>query len=223
MRNPSGGYHTMFRLRLDGNYGAFDALYGYYFIDHDSPDARILDWSEVGGDSNLYQNQGFENRCRPFFELLDYKASAKRYEAVYWDKETDWVVAGSLKNQVFASPMHQIGTRYHDMNWRMPRGTTITRYWRSKKGKWYIPQNRYSDFLPSGRFYHLSDISFVGSWVKDDPNFKRAEPYITTVLADENYTDWISGGKTIGQAWGRFSFRPELADKSCLDAVVSAS
>ena len=68
-QHEDGGYHTMFRLRLDGHYGAFDARYGYYLIDRDAPDARVLDWAEVGVDENILRNKTFRNRCRPFFEI----------------------------------------------------------------------------------------------------------------------------------------------------------
>ncbi|HUU26936.1 MAG TPA: hypothetical protein VM123_03920 [archaeon] len=224
VRNPSGGYHTMFRLSLNGSYGAFDALYGYYLIDRDSPEARVLDWAEVGVDSNLTRNETFENRCQPFFEMPDwYKPMVLGYEPVYWDDESDWVAAGSPINQVFASPKHRLGTRYHDMSWRLPRGTTVRRYWKSDGRTWYIPLSRQGDFLPSGRFYRLADISLDGYWAKNDPNFKRAEPYLEVVPADEGYPDWMQGGRSIGQAWGSFIYEPDLAGESYLDALVSSA
>jgi hypothetical protein len=48
VQHDNGDYHTMYRQRLDGRYAAFDARYGYYLIDHDTPSARILDWTETG-------------------------------------------------------------------------------------------------------------------------------------------------------------------------------
>jgi hypothetical protein len=47
LQHEDGGYHTLYRLRLDGHYGAFDPRYGYYLIESDAPDARILDWAEI--------------------------------------------------------------------------------------------------------------------------------------------------------------------------------
>jgi len=224
VRNPSGGYHTMFRLRLDGNYGAFDARFGYYLIDRDSPDARVLDWDEVGVDSNFIRNESFENRCKPFFEFPTWeKASALRLEPVYWERESDWVVAGRPINQVFASPKHKIGTKYHDMNWCMPRGTTIKRYWNNSGRKWYIPLNRKSDFLPSGRFYRVTEGLFEGNWPRYDPNYQRAKPYLDTVPRDEGYPDWMAGDRTIGQAWGKITYEAELARPGLLDALVEGS
>jgi hypothetical protein len=43
VQHADGGYHTMYRLRLDGRFAAFDARYGYYLIDRDTDDARVLD------------------------------------------------------------------------------------------------------------------------------------------------------------------------------------
>ena len=40
VQNEGGGYHTKYRLRLDGNYGAFDPRYGYYLIDRDDGTSR---------------------------------------------------------------------------------------------------------------------------------------------------------------------------------------
>ena len=44
-QHDDGGYHTMYRLRMDGRYGAFDPRYGYYLVERDAPDARVLDWA----------------------------------------------------------------------------------------------------------------------------------------------------------------------------------
>ena len=67
--HEDGGYHTMQRLRMDGYFGAFDARYGYYLLEEDTPDARILDWDGVGDDDNIYANLTYKHRCRPFFEF----------------------------------------------------------------------------------------------------------------------------------------------------------
>ena len=40
--HESGGYHTLYTLMIDGKAGAFDARFGYYLIEKDTPDARIL-------------------------------------------------------------------------------------------------------------------------------------------------------------------------------------
>jgi hypothetical protein len=214
----------MYRLLLDGSYGAFDARYGYYLIDRDSPDARVLDWPEVGADSNFTRNENFVNRCRPFFEFPTWeKASALRLEPVYWDRESDWEAAGRPYNEVFASPKYSIGTRYHDMSWHLPRGTTITRCWDNSARKYYIPVARASDFLPSGRYYRVTEDYLDGNWPKYDPNYAHAEPYLDTVPRNEEYPDWMAGGKTIGQAWGRITYEPDLAGEGCLDALAGCS
>ncbi|MEA1997270.1 MAG: hypothetical protein U9N45_06500, partial [Gemmatimonadota bacterium] len=223
--NPGGGYHTMLRLRLDGNYGAFDPLYGYYLIDRDdSVNMRILDWAEVGVDSNVTRNAKFVNRCKPFFEIPSWnKSTVLGYEPVYWEEETDWAAAGSPIKQVFSSPKHETGTVYHDMNWRLPRGTTIRRYWKSSGKKWYVPLKRKSDFLSSGRFYRVTNKSFESNWPRYDPNYKRAKAYLEKVPRGEYYQWWMEGGLTIGQAYGRIDYKPDLAGDSWLDALAGAS
>ena len=55
--HDNGGYHTMFRLRLDGRWGAFDPRYGYYLIDRDASNAPILDWNQVGDDARMLANR----------------------------------------------------------------------------------------------------------------------------------------------------------------------
>ncbi len=50
VQHPEGGFHTMYRLRLDGGHGAFDPRYGYYVVERDAADARVLDWDGVGVD-----------------------------------------------------------------------------------------------------------------------------------------------------------------------------
>jgi len=197
---------------------------GYYLIDQDSPDARVLDWDEVGVDSNFVRNEKFKNRSQPFFEFpTSEKPSALRLEPAYWELESDWETAGKPYNQVFASPQYRVGTEYHDMNWRLPRGTTISRYWDNTARKYYIPVKRESDFLPSGRFYRVTEGYLEGNWPQYDPNYLWAKPYLDTVPVDEGYPDWIAGGRTIGQAWGKITYEPDLAGESCLDALVACS
>jgi hypothetical protein len=41
VQHADGGYHTMYRLKLDGRFGAFDARYGYYLVDQDAADASM--------------------------------------------------------------------------------------------------------------------------------------------------------------------------------------
>ena len=99
-QHHGGGYHTMYRLKLDGHYGAFDARYGYYLIDRDSPDARILDWAEVGVDENILKNKGYKNRSQPFFEYFGKEWDrALAVEPNYFQTEDDWVKAGSPKGK----------------------------------------------------------------------------------------------------------------------------
>jgi hypothetical protein len=215
--HEDGGFHTMYRLRLDGNYGAFDARYGYFLIEHDTPDARILDWPEVGVDKNILDNKDFKNRSRPFFEIFgrEWDRALLVNECWYAD-EPSWNAAGRPVECVFGNGKYQPGTAYHDMNFRLPKGTTIERFWDNSARMFYVPAGAQAHqelpFRPSGRFYRVTDQMFDGNWPKHDPNYKRAEPYLATVPADEGYSQDVAGARSIGQAWGRITYEPGADD-----------
>ncbi|MBN2289409.1 MAG: hypothetical protein JXQ83_08765 [Candidatus Glassbacteria bacterium] len=225
--NERGGYHTMYRVRLDGSYGAFDPRFGFYLLDRDSPDARVLDWAGVGDDRSFERNEKFRNRCRPFFEYaVTEKAGSLALDTVFFESEPEWIAAGKKPWQVFNDPYHLMGTAYHDMNWRLPRGTVIERYWDNSARKFYLPLNRgtYEETpaLASGRFYRVTEKMFVGNWPRFDPNYLRAEPYLAVVPADEGYPEQMAGDRTIGQAWGRLSWEAPLDGEGYLDAVAAS-
>jgi hypothetical protein len=222
VQHEDGGYHTMFRLRLDGRYAAFDARYGYYLIDKDTPDARILAWPEVGDDRRILQNREYRNRSTPFFEYFGREWDrALLLQPVFYETEEDWAKAGQPVECVFGNGQYQMGTRFHDMSFRLPRGTTIERHWDNSARKFYVPAGFESKgeepFRPSGRFYRVTETMFGGNWVKHDPNYKLCAPYVTVVPPDEGYNREVSGGKTIGQAWGRMVYEAPLGDAGFLE------
>jgi len=225
-QHENGGYHTMYSLLLDddsgtGHWGAFDARYGYYLIEKDDPDARILDWDEVGVDANITNNQAYKHRSKPFFEFfgrewdrafLVQPKSYKDYAA--------WQADGAPKECVFGDSQYERGTPFHDMSFRLPRGTTITRYWDNRKNAIYVPVKVVEDkFLPSGRFYRVTDKMFDGNWVHCDPNHEKCAPYLVTVPDDQGYPVEMHGGRTIGQACGEINYAPQWNQ---LDDVESA-
>ena len=218
-------YHTMYRLRLDGNYGAFDARYGYYLIERDTPDARVLDWPEVGVDLNILKNRIYRYRSRPFFEFFGREwERAFAINECYYEDEPSWIAAGRPVECVFGNGMYRMGTPYHDMRFRLPRGVTIERFWDNTARMFYVPAGEHTKkeepFLPSGRFYRVTETMFDGNWPKYDPNYRWAKPYLATVPTDEGYNEQVAGGRTIGQAWGKITYRPELASPDSLDAWV---
>lgn len=224
-QHKEGGFHTMYRLRMDGAYGAFDPRYGYYLIDHDAADARVLDWAEVGDDRNILRNKEYRHRSRPFFEIAGKEwERALEVEPAYFPNQSAWERAGSPHEHVFGDSFYELGTQFHDMNFRLPRGTTITRYWNNKGRVTYRPvserANRELPFLPSGRFYRVTDSSHGGNWPQNDPNYAIAEPYLETVPTDEGYAPELAGGKSIGQAWGEIVYQPDLSDSSIKDALL---
>jgi len=213
-QHHDGGYHTMYRLKVDGHYGAFDARYGYYLIDRDSPDARILDWAEVGVDDNILKNKSYKHRSQPFFEYFGKEWDrALAVEPKYFQTEDDWVKAGSPKECVFGNGQYVMGTPLHDMNFQLPKGTTIERFWKSAPGKFYVPAGFESKgeepFHSSGRFYRVTETMLNGNWVKFDPNYQLAKAYVETVPNDQHYNADVAGGQTIGQAWGRMTYEPD--------------
>ena len=42
-------------------------------------------------------------------------------------------------------------------------------------------------FLPSGRFYRVTETMLNGNWVKFDPNYQLAKAYVETVPSDQHY------------------------------------
>jgi hypothetical protein len=73
-------------------------------------------------------------------------------------------------------------------------------------------------FLPSGRFYRVTENMLDGNWVKYDPNYQKAKPYLATVPRDEGYNPDVSGGRTIGQAWGKITYRPDA--RAAADGMI---
>lgn len=224
-QHDDGGFHTMYRLRLDGSYGAFDPRYGYYLIAEDSPTARILDWPEVGVDENFLRNKTYKNRSTPFFEIgrVEWER-ALLLNPVYFESQDAWQAAGAPKESVFGDPKEPFGAVYHDMQFRLPRGTTITRYWDNSARKFYHPAgakaNKELPFLPEGRFYRVTDKSHEGNWPRYDPNYKWAKPYLATVPKGEGYDAELEGGKTIGQAWGKIEYQPNLSDGDLAEVLA---
>lgn len=228
VQHAEGGYHTMYRLRVDGRWGAFDPRYGYYLIERDAADARVLDWNEVGVDENLYRNKSYRYRSGPFFEYpgLEWER-ALLINPAFFESETEWRKHGAVVECVFADPMYRRGTPFHEMNFRLARGTTIERHWDNTARKFYVPAGRHTrreyPFLSSGRFYRVTETMFDGNWVKNDPNYRWAKPYVTTVPKGEGYPAEMEGGRTLGQAWGRIVYRPDLRGPAAHDALLAGS
>ena len=215
LQHEDGGYHTMYRLKLDGNWGAFDPRYGYYLVDHDAPDARVLDWDEVGKDENILRNKTFKHRSSPFFEFFGREWDrAFLIEPAYFSGEDSWRREGAPIEHVFGNPQYRMDTPFHDMSFHLPKGLTIERFWDNSARKFYVPESkraqREEPFLPSGRFYRVTDTMLDGNWPKYDPNYKKVKPYLTRVPRNEGYNSQVRGGRTIGQAWGRLTYAPDL-------------
>ncbi len=224
VQHDNGGYHTMFRLRLDGRYAAFDPRYAYYLLDRDAPDARILDWAELNG--KFETNKNYRHRARPYFEIggVEWERALLLHPA-YFESESAWRAAGAPKEHVFGNGMYRMGTPFHDMSFSLKRGMTVERYWDNSARKFYVPAGKHTKrewpFLPAGRFYRVTETSHDGNWRLYDPNYQRMQQYLSSVPADEGYPPEVAGGKTIGQAWGVLDYTPQLADPAYLDAVES--
>ncbi len=220
--HDNGGYHTMYRLRLDGRWGAFDPRYGYYLIERDAPDAPVLDWDQVGDDSRILANRGYRHRSTPFFEFfgLEWERALLIHPA-WFNTEEDWVKAGRPPEHVFGNRQYRMGTPFHNMDFQLPPGATIERFWDNSARQFYVPKGtqarREEPFLPSGRFYRVTETMFDGNWPKHDPNYAYAKPYLATVPANEGYNSAVSGGRTIGQSWGRVRIPVTLDSSGTFD------
>jgi len=227
-QHEDGGYHTMFRLRMDGRYGAFDPRYGYYLVERDEPGARILDWAEVGVDENLRRNRDFRHGSHPFFEIAGVEwERALLIQPAYFTSEAAWRAAGGPRENVFGDSAYQLGTRLHSMEFVLLRGMTIERFWDNSARKFYVPAGSHTKrefpFLPTGRFYRLAETSLEGRWPKQDPNYRWAKPYLAAVPGDQGYPAEVAGGKTIGQAWGKLMYAPPLERPDFFDGLTPDS
>ncbi len=228
VQHDNGGYHTMYRLRLDGQWGAFDPRYGYYLVDHDAPDARVLDWADIGNDENIRKNQTYRHRSQPFFEFFGLEwERAFLINPRYFRDEPSWVAAGKPVECVFGNGQYQPGTPYHDMEFRLAPGMKIERFWDNSARKFYVPAGEHTrkeeTFLPAGRFYRVTETMNDGNWPKYDPNYQKAKSYLSKVPSDEGYNDQVAGGKTIGQAWGRLTYEPDMRDARFLEILTADS
>jgi len=218
--HDNGGYHTMYRLRMDGRFGAFDARYCYYLLERDAPDSPILDWEAVGKDENVLANLRYKNRCRPFIEYPQHE-----FERVLWLKnkplfqsEDAWRAAGAEPEVVFRDRQYRLGTPRHDMNFSLPRGTTVERWWDNRMKKWYVPKENKDMFLAEGRFYRVGASMTGADGEKNDPNLKYMQPYFTRVPEGLGYPSYLEGDLSLGQAWGKISYDPQLG-RGDLDEV----
>ena len=223
--HDNGGFHTMHRLRMDGYFGAFDARYGYYLLESDSPDARILDWDGVGNDDNVWANMRYENRARPFVEFPQ-----KEFDRVLWVKpkkifedQEAWEAAGREPEVVFRDRKYKMGTKFHNMDFSLLRGTTIERYWDNSAKKWYVPKMKKDMFLSEGRFYRIGSTMVGGDGERNDPNLKYIEPYYTRVPARVGYPGYLENDLSLGQAWGRIKYEPELSRGDLSEALLEGS
>lgn len=221
-QHDDGGYHTMYRLRMDGRYGAFDPRYGYYLIERDAPDARVLDWREVHGRFEV--NRGYRHRSKPYFEIHGKEWDrALLVQPAWFDTEAAWRAAGAPVENVFGNGQYRMGTKFHEMTFTLKRGMTITRFWDNSARKFYVPAGKHTKrewpFLPSGRFYRVTETSHGKNWPNYDPNYARAKPYLSVVPTDEGYPADLAGGRTIGQAYGTIDYRPPLESPASGDAL----
>ena len=214
---------------MTAGYGGFDPRFGFYLLEKDSPGARILDWDEIGVDENIEKNRSFANRCGPFFEYpsTELEHTMKLQPGVLFDTEKEWIAAGKETYQSFVDPKYTMGTPLHDMSWSIPRGTRMVRYWSNEGAPYYcalkrMAMDKYPD-LPSGRFFRVTTDMFDGSWPKTDPNFKYSENYLETIPTGEGYPEDMEGGKSIGQAWGKLTWKAPLESDAYLDAVESST
>lgn len=213
--HDNGGYHTMYRLRLDGNWGAFDPRYGYYLIESDREDARILDWAHAGEDENFRKNRRFRHRSGPFFEIFGLEWDrALLLKPAFFPSEKSWIEAGKSPEIVFSDPQYEAKTQFHDMNFEVPPGFSVERFWDNSARKFYVPgteaAQREERWRPSGRFYRVTETSLGGNWPQNDPNYARAKPYLEKIPRGEGYAQELEGGRTIGQSWGRVQGEPDL-------------
>ena len=160
------------------------------------------------------KNKTYRNRSGPFFEYFGLEwQRAQLIRPAYYSTEEAWRTAGAPKETVFGNRQYAPGTRFHDMDFQLLPGMTIERHWDNSARKFYVPRGPHTQkeeaFLASGRFYRVTETMLDGNWTKYDPNYQKAKPYLSSVPRNEGYNQDVSGGRTIGQAWGKILYRPD--------------
>ena len=179
------------------------------------PPTRVLDWAAVGDDAILHANRRYRHRSAPFFEFFGLEwERALSIQPGYFATEAAWREAGAPPEHVFGNRMYEPGAQYHGMDFTLPRSATVERFWDNSARKFHVPEGAHTQreeaFLPSGRFYRVTETMFDGNWPKHDPNHARARPYLAEVPRGEGYNPEVAGGRTIGQAWGRIDLAPRF-------------
>ena len=81
-----------------------------------------------------------------------------------------------------------MGAAFHDMTFTLPRGITIHRYFDNSARKFYVPAGRHTQrewpFLPSGRFYRVTETSHQRNWPQVRPQL-RARPALLVISSHQ--------------------------------------
>jgi hypothetical protein len=218
--------HVMCEVNWGGSWHAYDPLNGIFFVDSDSPTANVLSFAQIATeDALLRKNATFANRSRPFFErvrswdqpserkdLLDIRGFAIDHNA--------WVAGGSDPHVVYGSHTEPLSRSYKDMNWRLPRGTTIERLWDSGSN-FYVPQVMATSYSTQGKHYRQA-VEWGPSTTnwnaqEDAYNFPKCEPYLK--LANDPKEDYFYRMHTLFFSTGTSTYRPDLTSEAYLDGV----
>jgi hypothetical protein len=164
----------------------------------------------------------YENRARPFVEFPQ-----KEFERVLWVKpkkvfesQDAWETAGREPEVVFRDRKYKMGTKFHNMDFHLLRGMTIERFWDNSAKKWYVPKKTKNMFLSEGRFYRIGATMVGGDGERNDPNLKYMEPYLTPVPEGVGYPAYLEGDLSLGQAWGRVKYQPDLSRGDLSEALL---
>jgi len=224
--------HTMTEVEWGGAWHAFDPSNGVFIRADDDPSANILSFVELeDADALIRANEHFVHRARPFFERVrswdDPQGEWWRFTAfgAFYPSKPAWQAAGSPNLAPFAIFSRPSQKKLHDMDWVLPRGTTVERHWR-RGPIFYVPAGYAAHFGSEGRHYRQAvewDPS-ISHWnaSEDLVNFPKVAPYLEP-CTDPGDVDFYGEHTLYFVAAGTQVYEADLWSEAYLDAVESGS
>jgi hypothetical protein len=218
--------HTMAELYWNGSWHAFDTLFGYYFIASDSPSANVLSYAEVAvQDSVLRANEGYTNRCKPFFERPTSFDDADRTNDMprtidigAWRDLPSQHVPGT--KDVYPNYSNPNNQTWHNMAFHLPKGIAIERQWDSGTN-FYVPKVDAASYYTQGNHYRISTTFYGGNWPSNDPNYVYCQPYLKTVT--DSADTYFHNQQVVFFSSGTLNYDADLWTDAYQDAVDGAA
>ncbi|MFH1377903.1 MAG: fibronectin type III domain-containing protein [Planctomycetota bacterium] len=219
--------HTMAELKWDGIWHAFDPLHAYYYLASDSATANVLSYAQIINDNEtnasalLRSNLGFANRAKPFYERpTSYDDVDQTNDMPRTLQLRDWGETSGAGIDVYPSYSNPNSQTWHSMNYIMPRGMAVTRYWDSGT-VFYEASTQANRLYAQGRRNRVATDHYGSNWQLNDPMFTHCEPYLKKVTDPAD--TFCYNRDTIFFSTGTIRYVADLWTDAYQDAVTSTS